>query len=164
MGESMQKEEIREKTSKYVEQEGFILPKNVFRDFFSQLIKLAGFGLGGMFVLSGKKAGKKAASHIKEIIGQNLEINDIKECIAAYFEESKQCTIGEFSLTDSIANLKVKHSVFAEGIESKKPTCLPLGGTISGMLEEFLGGNWEPKETQCIAQGFNECIFEIKRK
>jgi predicted hydrocarbon binding protein len=160
----MQKEDIRIKTAHYFEQEGFILPKNVFRDFFSQLIKLAGFGLGGMFVLSGKKAGKKAASHIKELIGENLSLDDVRECIIAYFEESKQCIVKEFTLTESTASLKLEHSVFAEGIESKKPTCLPLGGTIAGMLEEFLGGSWEPKETQCIAQGFSECFFEVKRK
>ncbi|OSS41168.1 hypothetical protein DESAMIL20_721 [Desulfurella amilsii] len=160
----MQKEDIRIKTAQYVEQEGFILPKNVFRDFFSQLIKLAGFGLGGMFILSGKKAGKKAASHIKELIGENLSIDDARECIIAYFEESKQCIVKEFTLKESVASLKLEHSVFAEGIESKKPTCLPLGGTIAGMLEEFLGGSWEPKKTQCITQGFNECVFEVKHK
>ncbi|MGC8706713.1 hypothetical protein SAMN05660835_00837 [Desulfurella multipotens] len=160
----MQKEEIRAKTNQYVEEEGFILPKNVFRDFFSQLIKLAGFGLGGMFVLSGKKAGKKAASHIKEILGDNLSLEDVKECIISYFEESKQCKMVVFNISENSVNFKAQHSVFAEGIESKKPTCLPLGGTIAGMLEEFLGGSWEPKETQCIAQGFSECIFEVKRK
>ncbi len=160
----MQTDEIRSKVGGYVEQEGFILPKNVFRDFFSQLIKLAGFGLGGMFVLSGKKAGKKAASHIKDTLGEHLSTDDVKECIIAYFEESKQCIVEAFNITQESATFIAKHSVFAEGIESKKPTCLPLGGTIAGMLEEFLGGNWEPKETQCIAQGHDKCIFEIKRK
>ncbi len=51
----MDKETIRLKTGEYVKDSGFIIPKNVFTDFFSQLIKLAGFGLSGMFTLSGKK-------------------------------------------------------------------------------------------------------------
>ena len=160
----MEKSEIREKTGEYVTESGFIIPKNVFKDFFSQLIKLAGFGLSGMFVLSGKKAGKKAAEHMKEILGKDLELEDVKECIIAYFEEAKQCEFVRFDLTPEHATIEVKHSVFAEGIKSRRPTCLPLGGTIAGMLEEFLGYPWEPKEKQCIAQGHDSCIFEIKSK
>ncbi len=160
----MDKEKIRGKTGEYVNESGFIIPKNVFSDFFSQLIKLAGFGLSGMFILSGKKAGRRAVEHMKGILGEQLDLEDIKECIIAYFEEAKQCEFEKFDLTDSMASIEVKHSVFAEGIKSRRPTCLPLGGTIAGMLEGFLGSSWEPKEVQCIAQGYDSCIFEIKNK
>ncbi len=160
----MDKNIVREKTGEYVRDNGFIIPKNVFTDFFSQLIKLAGFGLSGMFILSGKKAGKRAASHMESVLGDKLELEEIKECIIAYFEEAKQCEFVDFELNESYAKFEVKHSVFAEGIKSRKPTCLPLGGTIAGMLEEFLGSTWEPKEFQCIAQGHDSCKFEIKNK
>ncbi len=159
----MDKEIIREKTKQYINNEGFVLPKDVFRDFFSHLIKLAGFGLGGMFILPGKKAGRKAAENFKKIFGENLDIETIKECIIAYFEESRQCVFIQFDLTDTKATIRLKHSVFAEGIKSRKPTCLPLGGTIAGMLEEFLGSTWQPKEKECIAQGKEACFFEIVR-
>ncbi len=160
----MDKSEIRAKTGEYVNESGFIIPKNVFKDFFSQLIKLAGFGLSGMFILSGKKAGRGAAEHMKEVLGDNLTLDDMKEFIIAYFEEAKQCEFVNFELTEEHASIEVKHSVFAEGIKSRRPTCLPLGGTIAGMLEEFLGYPWEPKEKQCIAQGYDSCVFEIKSK
>ncbi len=159
----MQKEEIREKTRQYIENEGFVLPRDVFRDFFSHLIKLAGFGLGGMFILPGKKAGKQAALNFKKLLGDNLDLETIKECIVAYFEESRQCIFEEFNLSENKAYARLKHTVFAEGIKSKKPTCLPLGGTIAGMLEEFLGSTWQPKEKECIAQGKEACVFEFKK-
>ncbi len=159
----MDKVAIRSKTKQYIENEGFVLPKDVFRDFFGNLIKLAGFGLGGMFILPGKKAGKRAAENFKQILGENLDLDTIKECIMAYFEESRQCKFVQFDLSENGAYIKVRDSVFAEGLKSKKPTCLPLGGTIAGMLEEFLGSTWQPKEKECIAQGKDSCIFEIKR-
>ena len=157
----MDRAAIRKKTKQYIENEGFVLPKDVFRDFFSHLIKLAGFGLGGMFIIPGKKAGKKAAENFKAILGDNLDKETIKECIIAYFEESRQCYFEQFDLNDNKATIKLKHSVFAEGIKSRKPTCLPLGGTITGMLEEFLDSTWQPKEKECITQGKEACIFEI---
>ena len=159
----MEKEVIRSKTKQYIENEGFVLPKDVFRDFFGNLIKLAGFGLGGMFILPGKKAGKRAAENFKQIFGENLDLDTIKEGIIAYLEESRQCKFEEFELTEDRAFIRVSHSVFAEGLKSKKPTCLPLGGTIAGMLEEFLGSTWQPKEKECIAQGKEFCVFEIKK-
>ncbi len=159
----MDKETIRAKTKQYIEESGFVLPKDVFRDFFSNLIKLAGFGLGGMFILPGKKAGKKAAENFKQILGEDLDLNIVKECIMAYFEESRQCKFEEFELTEDRAFIRVSHSVFAEGLKSRKPTCLPLGGTIAGMLEEFIGSSWQPKEKECIAQGKDFCVFEIKK-
>ncbi len=101
---------------------------------------------------------------MKGFLQEELSLEEIKECIISYFEEAKQCEFKHFELTEQYAKIEVKHSVFAEGIKSKRPTCLPLGGTIAGMLEEFLGTSWEPKEIQCIAQGYNSCIFEIKNK
>jgi hypothetical protein len=41
-------------------EEGVIILKGPIKEFYSQFIKLSGFGIGGLLVFSGKKAGKMA--------------------------------------------------------------------------------------------------------
>ncbi|WP_291492487.1 4-vinyl reductase [Desulfurella sp.] len=127
------------------------------------MIKLSGFGLGGIFVLSGKKAGSKAAAYLKSYIGENLTKEEIKVCVIAALQAYNQKVI-EFNLEENFALIKIDNSIFADGITSKKPVCLPLGGSLAGMLEIFMGGNFEPKEIECKACGAKYCVFELKRK
>ncbi|HEX14073.1 MAG: 4-vinyl reductase [Desulfurella sp.] len=159
----MKEGEIYEKAKGYFESESFPLPKSVFREFYSQLIKLSGFGLGGIFVLSGKKAGARAAVYLKKLVGENLTQDDTKTCIIAALQAYNQKVI-EFNLEDNFALIKIDNSIFADGITSKKPVCLPLGGSLAGMMETFMGGSFEPKEIECKACGGQYCVFEIKRK
>jgi predicted hydrocarbon binding protein len=151
------------KAKEYFESESFPLPKSVFREFYSQLIKLSGFGLGGIFVLSGKKAGSKTAVYLKSLIGESLTNEDMKMCITAALQAYNQKVV-EFNLESNFALIKIDNSIFAEGIKSKKPVCLALGGSLAGMMEAFTNAHWEPKEIECKACGGAYCVFELKRK
>ncbi len=159
----MQEGEIYTKAKAYFESESFPLPRTVFREFYSQLIKLSGFGLGGIFVLSGKKAGYRAASYLKSLIGESLTQEDIKVCVTAALQSYNQKVV-DLALEENYMLIKVDNSIFADGITSKKPVCLPLAGSLAGMMETFTNSIWEAKEISCKACGDLQCVFELKRK
>jgi hypothetical protein len=60
--------EILSKVRTFLREEGVIIPKGPIKEFYSQLMKLSGFGIGGLLTFSGKKAGKIASTYIREIV------------------------------------------------------------------------------------------------
>jgi hypothetical protein len=44
----------------FLKDEGFIVPKKPVQEFYSNIIRLLGFGVGGILNMSGRKAGRIA--------------------------------------------------------------------------------------------------------
>ncbi len=157
--------EVLSKVRIFLREEGVIIPKGPVKEFYSQLMKLSGFGIGGLLVFSGKKAGKIAGAYIKSIIGEeNPSINVIAPYISTFLGEAGIGKVEEYEVSDSQVIFKIRNSLFAQDVESKKPACMPLTGALAGVFEEIAGKEWECKELECKAQGKELCIFEVKLK
>lgn len=161
----MRDPEVLSKVRAFLKEEGIILPSGPIKEFYSQLMKLSGFGIGGILTFSGKKAGKIASSYIKKLSGEdNPPLERVVDYVSIFFEESGICKVLGYELSDSTIIFKAKDSVFAQDAKSNKPVCMPLSGALAGVFEEITGKEWECKELECQAQGKENCIFEIKLK
>jgi len=161
----MEQEEILSKVRAFLEEEGVIVPKEPIKEFYSQLMKLSGFGIGGLLVFSGKKAGKIAGSYIRKLLSEEeLTLEKVVPYIRVFLEKAGICKVMESNQSNSQIVFKVKDSLFAQGAESKKPICMPLSGALAGLFEELTGKEWECKELECQAQGKEFCVFELKLK
>ncbi len=152
----------------YLETEGLIFPKEPIKEFYSQIFKLSGFGIGGIMNISGKKAGSVGAKIVKKMIDNEEELKDLNKIfsyIKEFFEETNICKNITFKTNNSDIEFFIENSIFAEAVSgSKKPVCIPLSGAVSGFLEEITGEKWECKETSCMSQGHEKCSFSVKRK
>jgi len=161
----MKDPEVLSKVRVFLKEEGVIIPKGPIKEFYSQLMKLSGFGIGGLLTFSGKKAGKMAGTYIRSIVGEeNPSMSMVVPYVSAFLEETGICKVEEYELLDSQVLFKVRDSIFAQDIENKKPVCMPLSGALAGVFEEITGKEWECKELECKAQGKELCVFEVKIK
>jgi len=161
----MKDPEVLSKVRVFLREEGVIIPKGPIKEFYSQLMKLSGFGIGGLLTFSGKKAGKMAGTYIRSIVGEeNPSMSMVVPYVSAFLGETGICKVEEYELLDSQVLFKVKDSIFAQDIENKKPVCMPLSGALAGVFEEITGKEWECKELECKAQGKELCVFEVKIK
>jgi len=161
----MKDPEVLSKVRVFLREEGVIIPKGPIKEFYSQLMKLSGFGIGGLLTFSGKKAGKMAGTYIRSIVGEeNPSMSMVVPYVSAFLEETGICKVEEYELLDFQVLFKVRDSIFAQDIENKKPVCMPLSGALAGLFEEITGKEWECKELECKAQGKELCVFEVKIK
>lgn len=161
----MRDPEVLSKARVFLREEGVIIPKGPIKEFYSQLMKLSGFGISGLLVFSGKKAGKMVGTYIRSIVGEeHPSMSMVVPYISAFLGETGICKVEEYELLDSQVLFKVKDSIFAQDIENKKPVCMPLSGALAGVFEEITGKEWDCKELECKAQGKELCIFEVKLK
>jgi predicted hydrocarbon binding protein len=161
----MKDPEVLSKVRVFLKEEGVIIPKGPIKEFYSQLMKLSGFGIGGLLTFSGKKAGKMAGTYIRSIVGEeNPSMSMVVPYVSAFLGETGICKVEEYEILDSQVLFKVRDSIFAQDIENKKPVCMPLSGALAGLFEEITGKEWECKELECKAQGKELCVFEVKIK
>ena len=161
----MENLEVKRKVEEFLKEEGVIFPKGPINEFYSQFVKLSGFGIGGLLTFSGKKAGKLAGSYIRKMAqNDNLSPKDLLDYVCNFLEGSGIAKIESYEVQNDKIVIKAKNSIFAQGVENKKPICMPLAGALSGVFEEVLDQEWECKEVECQAQKKESCIFELKRK
>ncbi len=162
----MENQEIIEKIDKFLKEEGVVIPKGPIKEFYSQLLKLSGIGLGGLLNLSGKKAGQIAGHYIRDLIdNQNIpDKEEILNYIRIFLTDAGICQVVAGKVEGKKIILTVKNSLFAEGMENRKPVCMPLAGALSGAFEELTNKKWDCKEIECQAQGKDYCIFELIEK
>ncbi len=158
-------QEIVARVRIYLRENGLIVPKEAVKDFYSQIIKLSGFGLGGILTLAGKKAGNTASNILKELMEDGEKSEDyIVEYISVFLKEAGIGNMEKWERENNTLRIYIKDSFFATGVSSKKPACLPLQGALVGIFEGITDSKWDCKETECIAQGKEVCIFELKKK
>ncbi len=116
--------EATSKIREYLKKEGLIFPKAPVKEFYSQIFKLSGFGIGGLLKFSGKKAGIIAAQILEEVLKSEKDLETICKYVKILLEETGVCNIECIDIEENKIKLSVKNSIFAEGIsQSKKPVC-----------------------------------------
>ncbi len=158
-------QEIVARVRIYLRENGLIVPREAVKDFYSQIIKLSGFGLGGILTLAGKKAGNTAANILRELMEEGESSEDyVVEYISVFLKEAGIGNMEKWEGNKGNFKIFIKGSFFATGIKSRKPACLPLQGALVGIFEGITGNRWDCKEVECTAQGKEFCVFELKKK
>lgn len=161
----MNEVEVVSKIRIFLKQEGFIVPKRPVQEFYSSIVKLSGFGIGGILNMSGRKAGKIAGEILKEVMENlNPSMEEIEMYLRTFLSDAGIGVIDYWENHEDKIKIYIKGSVFAEGQESKKPVCIPLQGALAGVFEELTGIKWECREIECMAQGKEFCLFELEKK
>ncbi len=162
-----EKDMIKEKARSFIMENAIMVPRDAVEEFYSQIIKLSGFGAGALLSYSGKKVGHVISKHIRLILQKdNPYLEEILWTIKAVMLESFFCRDMDFEIKEeNLVIIKLRGSVLAEAVESSnKPICIPLAGAFSGGVEVLTGKSWECKELECQAQGKEFCLFELKAK
>jgi len=85
----MKDPEVLSKVRIFLREEWVIIPKGPIKEFYSQLMKLSGFGIGGLLTFSGKKAGKMAGTYIRSIVGEeNPSMSMVVPYVSAFLGET----------------------------------------------------------------------------
>ncbi|ADC90198.1 4-vinyl reductase 4VR [Thermocrinis albus DSM 14484] len=143
---------------------GFFVLKEPVQEFYKSMFRFTGIGLGGILHMAGKSAGLKAGRLILELTEGKVDRSNLRDVLEVFLVETGTIeSIVEWEMGEDSILLSVKGSVFAEGMESKKPVCIPLQGGFAGVLEVLLGGRWEGKEIECKACGGEVCKFELRK-
>ncbi len=153
-------EKISEVLSGIVEEDCLIIPRRALILFYEGVLKIAGFGLGGMLIMAGKKSGGKLAEQFKEKLGREITIEEATTVISKLFEFTGAGTDIDISIEDDQLKLSMKNSFLARDVNNKKPICLPIAGFVMGFFNGVTGKTAKVKESHCIAQGKEECLFE----
>ncbi len=106
----MKDQEVLSKVRIFLREEGVIVPKGHIKEFYSQLMKLSGFGIGGLLVFSGKKAGKMTGTYIKNMLGEKEPIEKVAGYVGAFLEESGICKVESYQLSDTQITFIVRDS------------------------------------------------------
>lgn len=154
------------KTRLALREKGFVVLKEPVQEFYRNLFKFTGIGLGGLLNLAGKSAGQIAGKLLKDLVlGEDLSMNDFKKLLEVFLLETGTVSeIKRWEVSDNGVIIGIKGSVFSVSQDSKRPMCIPLQGGFAGVMEAFFGGKWSCKEIECESMGADTCTFEIKRE
>ncbi len=158
--------EIVSKVEELYRNRSVMILKDPLQEFYSQLFKLSGFGVGALLNFAGKRSGHVVGEHIKNLLrSATFSLEELTPYLKAFIEIPGFCKEVEFEVKgEDYILARVKGSFFAEKMQSNKPVCLPLAGAFAGVLEEITGRSWECKELECQDQGKELCLFEARAK
>ncbi|NPB07198.1 MAG: 4-vinyl reductase [Aquificae bacterium] len=162
----MQKEEILSQVRTFLRTEGLLLPAKPVKEFYAQVFKLAGFGIGGLLTLSGRKAGEMGARMVKEMSEkERFSYEEVCLYAEAFLKETRVARLELYEIKDGKVEMSFLSTVFAEAIgKSRKPVCLPVAGALGGFFTEMLGERWDCREVSCRARGDERCSFLLQRR
>ncbi|MFN3472336.1 MAG: 4-vinyl reductase, partial [Aquificaceae bacterium] len=110
----MNEVEVVSKIRIFLKQEGFIVPKRPVQEFYSSIVKLSGFGIGGILNMSGRKAGKIAGQILKEVMENlNPSMEEIEMYLRTFLSDAGIGVIDHWENHEDKIKIYIKGSVFA---------------------------------------------------
>ncbi len=144
----------------------FILSESVLVDrgaigvLYETALKFVGLGVGGILYTAGKKGGARGAELLRAQF--SYDGDELFDAALIAFNRSNW---GNATLErqDGKLRLKVAHSALASSVAGqKKPICHPIAGYLAGFLEEAWKRPVKVRETECMACGGAQCLFEVE--
>lgn len=124
---------------------------------YGAVIRLAGFGIGGVLYQAGRQGGLRGARLLQERLG--LQGEALLEAARLAFEAANWGR-ASWRREDTSFIVEVEGSVLAEGLRpQKKPICHPLAGYIAGFLEIAIERPVRVREVACAAVEGSLCRF-----
>ncbi len=144
-----------------IKEDSVLIDKEGLSNLYDSVLKIAGFGLGGILYSGGKKAGEKGASAMKEKLG--LEGEDLIGAMVVAFEAGNWGNMSVEKKGEEY-EVTVKENILIQSLEKtrKKPSCYPLAGYIAGFFELATGNKVQVKEVECQGAGGESCRFQVK--
>jgi len=157
-GEGTMKEAVEE----VVRESSVLIDKEGLSNLYESVLKIAGFGLGGILYTAGKKAGNKGAVLLKDRLG--VKGLDLIEAMVLAFEVGNWGKMRVEDVNEELYRVTVTENVLVSSMEKRreKPVCHPLAGYIAGFFELALEDKVQVKEQQCMGKGDSACVFEVK--
>ena len=155
------KNEMKEAVEKVIVDNSVLVDREGISNLYASVLKIAGFGLGGILYTAGKKAGARGAILLKDHL--KIEGRDLIEAMVCAFETGKWGKMEIEECEGEECKVKVTENALVKGLEEKKkPVCHPLAGYIAGFFEVASGGKVQVKEEACMGKGDPACIFHVK--
>ncbi|AAC07541.1 hypothetical protein aq_1655 [Aquifex aeolicus VF5] len=147
-----------------IERESVLIHRDALIGAYRDLKKVAKFGLDKLIKKAAEYGGRKGAKTLKEKYAIYTDRLDEAMDVLSIIAESSRM-IGYFDYDPKAMEIKIEGSILVEAIpKSDKPVCEPMAGFFKGFLSEFLEKDYEVKEVQCQAQGYEQCVFRIRQK
>jgi len=141
--------------------ESVLIDKQGIVALYESVRKMMGFGLGALLYRAGKTGGRQGGRLLAQRL--HLQGEDLLEALVLAFNTSRWGRARLVRATQPWM-LRVRDSVLATQIQSKKPVCHPIAGYWAGFLEIALGRGVDVREIRCAATGAEECVFEVRLK
>lgn len=111
------------KTRIVLRERGFVVLKKPVQEFYRNLFKFTGIGLGGLLNMAGKSVGQIAGKLLKELAsGEDLPLYDFKKLLEVFLLETGTVSeIKRWEVIDKGVIIGVKGSVFVVSQDSKNP-------------------------------------------
>ncbi len=152
---------MKEAVEKAVRENSVLIDKDGLSNLYDSVLRIAGFGLGGILYTAGKKAAEKGTKLLKD----NLDVDgeELIEAMALAFEVGNWGKMKVESVGEKTYKVTVTDNVLVWGLEKnkKKPVCYPLAGYIAGFFEKAFDTKAHVKEVKCAAKGDPACVFEV---
>ncbi len=143
-----------------IREESLLIDRGAIGELYETALRFVGIGIGGIMYSAGKKGGARGAQLLRSRLG--VEGDDLLDAALVAFNESNwgKATLAQ---ENGILQIHVEQSALASSLQSqKKHICHPLAGYMAGFLEEAWKRPVKVRETECIASGGAECVFEIE--
>jgi len=153
---------MKKKVEKLVRSNSVLIDRDGLSDLYESILKIAGFGLGGILYTAGKKAANNGAVTLKENL--DVEGEELIKAMAYAFEVGNWGKMKVESEGEKDFRVLVTDNALVAGLErdKKKPVCHPLAGYIAGFFEQAFDSKTHVREVECMAKGDPACIFEVK--
>ena len=152
---------MKEAVEKAVSKNSVLIDKDGLSNLYDSVLRIAGFGLGGILYTAGKKAAEKGSNLLRDNLG--VEGEELIKAMALAFEAGNWGKMKVESTGEKTYKVTVTDNVLVWGLEKnkKKPVCYPLAGYIAGFFEQAFDTKAHVREVECIAKGDPACVFQV---
>ncbi len=147
-----------------ITRESVLIHRDALIEGYRDVHKLSRFGVDKVLKKAAEYGGRKGAKTLIEKYGVSTDrLDEALELLTIIAESSRVIQLFDFNIESN--EIYVEGSIFVEAIESSsKPVCSPMEGFFKGFLSEILDRNFTVEEVTCQSQGYNRCVFRIKKK
>ncbi len=140
-----------------IRRESVLIDRAGLTSLYGAVLRLAGFGVGGVLYQAGRQAGIRGARLLQERLG--LQGEELLEAARIAFGAANWGQ-ARWRREDAGIVIEVEGSVLAEGLRpQKKPICHPLAGYMAGFLEIAFQRPVRVREQSCAAVEGLICRF-----
>lgn len=116
----------------------------------------------GLIVQAGKERGHSLADYLKGLGPQDEDgIRDVLEKVLGK-EGTRLCKVESIKLTQKGYRVTISESACSTGLKRDTPNCAYTMGVFVGALEIVSKTRFSPTETECVACGGSNCVYELE--
>ncbi len=147
-----------------ITRESVLIHRDALIEGYRDVHRLSKFGVDRVLKKAAEYGGKKGAITLTDRYGVSTDrLDEALELLTIIAESSRIIQLFDFNIEKG--EIYVEGSILVEAIgSSTKPVCGPMEGFFRGFLSQMLDREFSVKEVMCQAQGYNRCVFRVKKK